>query len=291
MGGCIDFTMKYSFSHFLYSVNQPAATAISSRSNGVHLMHHGTRRKARLQVASRYTALQMHIVSWESSSSSMASNGVLNPSIAHTMAGLLERTRSRRTFTKDTFSPGSPSSSTTSIPSSASAPGAPSTPSTGGVSISLFSPFGSTKSSSSKPKLEGECKVAEKGKGESDRRSQDTLLLLEKEREVSETLRTERDSALKGAEDARNALHEAEQNAQVAAEEARLAIEKLEEDLNQVKGVVKELEEKVAKVEVDLGEAEESRQAALVQAESTKHALDQAVQLVDQFRMAADQLA
>ncbi|KAE9402956.1 hypothetical protein BT96DRAFT_517980 [Gymnopus androsaceus JB14] len=65
----------------------------------------------------------------------------------------------------------------------------------------------------------------------------------------------------------------------------------MEQNLNEAERLGNEARGKLAKVEKDLEEAEQMKQAALMEAESARQALAQALQLADRYRVGADQLA
>ncbi|KAJ4478272.1 hypothetical protein J3R30DRAFT_2882816 [Lentinula aciculospora] len=207
-----------------------------------------------------------------------SSSHSVNPGIARTMTGLLERTRTRRTFSKDSFT--SPAATNTSSP--------PAKSKTAKVDDLLAE---QSRLQTELEKAVHDGKVAEKGKAEAERQSQDSLQLLAKERQVSEDVKAERDDALKEVDSSRSALHAAEERAEKAEEESRAVREQLEEELAEARRLAEEMKEKLAQAEKDLAEAEQAKRSAIIEVEAKRQALEQALQLTDRYRTAAEQMA
>ncbi|KAJ3869468.1 hypothetical protein EV359DRAFT_59841 [Lentinula novae-zelandiae] len=206
----------------------------------------------------------------------MSANGHgVNPGIARTMTGLLERTRSRRTFTKDSFT----------APATPSPPSKPKTPKVEDLLAEQ------SRLQTELEKAVQDCKVAEKGKAEAELRSQDSLQLLAKERQASQDVKAERDEAVKDADTSKIALRAAEERAEKAGEESRAAREKMEEELKEARRLAEEMEGKLVQAEKDLAEAEQAKLAAMTEVEAKRQALEQALQLTDRYRVSAEQMA
>ncbi|KAJ3989638.1 hypothetical protein F5890DRAFT_1549428 [Lentinula detonsa] len=208
----------------------------------------------------------------------MSSNGHgVNPGIARTMTGLLERTRTRRTFSKDSFT--SPATNTSSPPSKSKVPK---------VDDLLAE---QSRLQTELEKAVHDCKVAEKGKAEAERQSQDSLQLLVKERQTLEDAKAEKEEAIREADVSKNALRAAEERAEKADEESRAARERLEQELVEARRLAEETEKKLTEAESSLAKAEQARLIAITDAEAKRQALEQALKLTDRYRTAAEQMA
>ncbi|KAF9066921.1 hypothetical protein BDP27DRAFT_1423358 [Rhodocollybia butyracea] len=130
----------------------------------------------------------------------------INPGIARAMTGLLERTRTRRTFTSLS------SSSTTSVSSlaSVSTPVPKSKPKVNDLLAEC------SQLRTSLEKAADDYRVLEKQKNDTENQSQEILQQLIIERETSGTLRTERDNAVNDAGASRKAVLEAEERAEAS---------------------------------------------------------------------------
>ncbi|KAJ3763603.1 hypothetical protein EV360DRAFT_78157 [Lentinula raphanica] len=208
----------------------------------------------------------------------MSSSGhSVNPGIARTMTGLLERTRTRRTFSKDSF---------TSPATNASSP--PSKSKTAKVDDLLAE---QSRLQTELEKAVHDCNVAEKGKAEAERQSQDSLQLLAKERQASEDLKAEKEEAMKDADASKSALRAAEERMEEMEKENRIAKEQLEQELAEARRTAEEMKENLLEAERNLAEAEQIKLRALTEAETNSQALEHAIQLADRYRTAAEQMA